>query len=147
MTHDELVSRAARWLRGTQRCTVVIAETASGTYEIPDAIGWRNATHSILVECKTSRADFFADIKHKSCHSSAGGMGYVRYFMTPPGLLREEEIPEGWGLLEVHPKIVRVKRKAQHRHWKAMRGAYSMERQQLFSALRILQKEVRDGEA
>jgi len=143
MTHDELVARAVRWLRGTQRCSVVISETASGTYQIPDAIGWRNRDYSILVECKTSRSDFFADRKHKACHRDYG-MGYLRYYMTRPDLLREEEIPADWGFLEVHPKYVRVKRKAEKRPWKQMGYARSMEASQLLSALRILQKEARD---
>jgi len=108
MTHDELVARAARWLRGTQRCSVVVTETESGTYEIPDAIGWRNMGDSILVECKTSRSDFSRDMRHKNCHSPKMGMGRRRYFMTLPGLLFLEEIPQGWGLLEVHEKYVRV---------------------------------------
>ena len=148
MTHDDLVARAARWLRGTQRCSVVITVTESCTYEIPDAIGWRHMGYSILVECKTFRSDFFRDVKYKNCHSPKMGMGQRRYFMTPPGLLGLDEIPQGWGLLEVHEKYVRVKRKAPPRSEEVMKF-YSrrMEQMQIFSALRILQKEMRDGEA
>ena len=112
MTHDDLVARAARWLRGTQRCSVVITETESCTSEIPDAIGWRNMHYSILIECKTSRSDFFADAKKGRARVAMIGMGLVRYYMTAPGLLSIEEIPEGWGLLEAHENYVRVKLKA-----------------------------------
>lgn len=28
--------------------------------------------------------------------------------MTKPGLLDSDELPEGWGLLEVYPRIVKV---------------------------------------
>ena len=148
MTHDELVARAVRWLRGTQRCSVVVSETVSGAFEEPDAIGWRNVFHSILVECKTSRADFFAEMKPKHRRMPMMGMGKWRYYMTPPGLLRVEELPTEWGLLEVHEKYVRVKHKATARAEEIMKsyGRY-MERQQLFSALRILQKQVRDAAA
>jgi len=145
MTHDELVARAVRWLRGTQRCSVVVAETVSATWEVPDAIGWRTAHYSILVECKTSRADFFAEAKHKNRRMPMMGMGRLRYYMTPPGLLGVGEIPENWGLLEVHEKYVRVKLKATPRAEDVMRKhARTMEQMQIFSALRILQKEVRD---
>jgi hypothetical protein len=63
MTHAELVARAVKWLSGTMRCNPVYAGLAS-CGEIPDAIGWTSKySHygSIVVECKTSRADFVAD--------------------------------------------------------------------------------------
>ena len=59
MTHDELCERAAIWLGSKHRCDPVFRCGASCD-EIPDAIGW-NSHHSFVVECKTSRSDFFAD--------------------------------------------------------------------------------------
>src|SRR5580658_9773174 len=63
MTHAELCERAKRWLSGTKRCEPVLSNCAS-CREIPDAIGWSSCHKwygSIVVECKTSFADFWAD--------------------------------------------------------------------------------------
>ena len=60
MTHGQLVERAVRWLR-SYRCGVVLSEQACVSGEMPDAIGWKRANHSVLVECKVTRADFLAD--------------------------------------------------------------------------------------
>jgi hypothetical protein len=106
MTHDELVQRAARWLKNTQRCGVVLTEFVSYSPETPDAIGWKNGgLWSYLVECKTSLGDFYADAKKpgRSLRRLAG-LGRERYYMTPKGLLDVERVRRnrpGWGLLEV----------------------------------------------
>ena len=31
-------------------------------------------------------------------------MGKERWYMTPPGLLKPEQIPEGWGLIEARKR-------------------------------------------
>lgn len=113
MTHDELVTRAARWLAKTRRCPVVVTEivTASSTGEIPDAIGWEGG-RSHLVECKVSRSDFLADRKKSFRIMPDLGLGDYRWYMTPPGLVTPDELPDGWGLLEVHPEQVRVLRES-----------------------------------
>jgi hypothetical protein len=99
VTHAELVERAERWLRGTMRCGVVIAESGSiWCREIPDAIGWKN-NHSILVECKTSRADFRADSEKPS--RLTGGPGCCRFYMAREGVLDPLALPEGWGLVAI----------------------------------------------
>lgn len=104
LTHDDLVRRAVRWLRNTRGCRVVFAEIVTFAATIPDAIGWRREW-SILVECKTSRADFFAD-KKKAGHRAGYTMGQERWYMTSPGLVRADEVPDGWGLLEAHERRV-----------------------------------------
>src|SRR2546430_10016870 len=60
MTHAQLVQKAVEWLRA-YRCGVVLSEQACISGEMPDAIGWKRSCHSVLVECKISRADFLAD--------------------------------------------------------------------------------------
>src|SRR6266436_2269006 len=50
MTHGQLVERAVRWLR-SYRGGVVLSEQACVSGEMPDAIGWKRANHSVLVEC------------------------------------------------------------------------------------------------
>jgi hypothetical protein len=60
VTHAQLVEKAVAWLRH-YRCGVVLSEQACVSGEMPDAIGWKRACHSVVVECKISRADFLAD--------------------------------------------------------------------------------------
>ena len=108
MTHDALIERTVRWLRNTQRCRYVLTE-AWTRGEIPDAIGWRRGT-SIVVECKVSMADFRAD--RRKPWREARGLGRLRYYLTPPGLLMPDCLPALWGLLECHPKQLRRVRRA-----------------------------------
>jgi hypothetical protein len=99
MTHAQLVEKAVRWLR-RYRCGVVLSEQACTSGEMPDAIGWKRACHSVLVECKVTRADFLAD-RTKSCRQKPEqGVGSERFYLTPAALIRPEELTAGWGLLE-----------------------------------------------
>src|SRR5579863_3852883 len=99
MTHAQLVDRAVRWLR-RYRCGVVLSEQACVSGEMPDAIGWKQANHSVLVECKVTRGDFLADRGKPFRVKPEKGVGSERFYMTPPGLVTMEELPAGWGLLE-----------------------------------------------
>src|SRR6202171_5381127 len=105
MTHSQLVEKAVRWLRH-YRCGLVLSEQACLSGEMPDAIGWKRACHSVLVECKISRADFLAD-RGKPCRSKQEhGLGCERFYFTPAAMLRPEELPTGWGLLECHNRRI-----------------------------------------
>jgi len=109
LTHSELVARAERWLLNTRGCGFCLSElhsyNASG--EIPDAIGWRYAS-SYLIECKTSRGDFFSDSNKIFRRDERKGMGNFRYYMTESNLITADELPERWGLLWIYPKQIRV---------------------------------------
>jgi len=100
MTHAQLVERAVRWLRW-YRCGVVLSEQACVSGEMPDAIGWKRANHSVLVECKVTRADFLADRSKPFRLQPEKGVGSERFYLTPPGLVKSAELPAGWGLLEL----------------------------------------------
>ena len=112
-THKELVARAERWLRNSKGCPVVLTELVTGAGEIPDAIGWKGA-YSTLIECKTSRSDFFNDSK-KDARRLGLNMGAACYYLTPPGLVKPEEVPSYWGLLEAGPRSVKVLKKSKSR--------------------------------
>jgi len=99
MTHAQLVEKAVRWLR-SYRCGVVLSEQACTSGEMPDAIGWKQACHSVLVECKVSRADFLADREKSFRQKPERGVGSERFYLTPPALIKIKELPTGWGLLE-----------------------------------------------
>jgi len=100
MTHAQLVEKAGRWLRA-YRCGVVLSEQACASGEMPDAIGWKRASHSVMVECKITRADFLADRDKPWRRKPESGVGCERFYLTPADLVRSEEIPAGWGLLEL----------------------------------------------
>jgi hypothetical protein len=100
MTHAQLVDRAVRWLR-SYRCGVVLSEQACVSGEMPDALGWKQACHSVLVECKVTRADFLADRAKPFRVKPEKGVGSERFYLTPPGLIHSKELAPGWGLLEL----------------------------------------------
>jgi len=106
--HDDLVDRACRWLKGTCGCSVALGELRAftGSGETPDAIGWRSE-YSILVECKTSRADFFSDRKKPFRTDPEIGVGTYRFYLSPPDIIRPDDLPEGWGLLHIDGNRIR----------------------------------------
>ena len=108
MTHADLVARAARWLANTRKCVLVLQEVQCWSIdEFPDAIGWTLRTGSILVECKMSRGDFHADKRKRFRQRRRESMGRERWYLTPPGLLNASDLPEGYGLIELHGRTVR----------------------------------------
>lgn len=107
MTHTLLVRKAVEWLR-SYRCGVVLSEQACVSGEMPDAIGWKRACHSVLVECKISRADFLADRAKPFRKKPELGVGTERFYLAPRGLLSPDELPAGWGQLEYHNRRIRM---------------------------------------
>jgi len=111
VTHSQLVAVAVGWLR-RYRCGVVLSEQACVSGEVPDAIGWKRACHSVLVECKVSRADFLADLDKPFRRKPVNGVGCERFYLAPADLIAEEELPPGWGLLAYRPRKVFVLRES-----------------------------------
>ena len=105
MTHEKLVARAVAWLR-RYGCGVVLSEQSCSSGETPDAIGWKRACHSVVVECKISRTDFLADRDKPFRRKSELGMGCERYYLAQSGLIKPEELPAGWGLLEIRDREI-----------------------------------------
>lgn len=96
-----------RWLKsgwkngaenGHGRCSIIAEDKASLSGERPDLIGWYDKK-SILIEVKVSRADFFRD-GSKSWRMYGEGMGQVRWYLTPPSMVRWDEVPYSYGLAE-----------------------------------------------
>jgi len=100
VTHALLVERAVEWLRTQYRCGIVLSEQACASGEVPDAIGWKGKNRSVVVECKVSRADFLADRNKPWRLEPEIALGCERLYMAPAGVIRPEEIPQYWGLLE-----------------------------------------------
>lgn len=106
MTHDELVKYGYKWLIGAKmNCGFALREMqGAGGGEIPDVIGFR-AFFSIVIECKVSRSDFLGDKKKPFRQKPETGMGGYRFFLIPKGsgIIKPEDLPENWGLLEASP--------------------------------------------
>ena len=133
-THKALVRRMASWLKFTKQNTVVISELSTRNSETPDVIGWIGGAASILIECKVSRADFLADGKKWFRRDQEEDMGDRRYVAAPIGLLCADEMPDGWGLLEVTARQVRETKEAL-----PMKAHKGRECVMLMSALRRLE--------
>lgn len=99
-THNDLVNIGYKWLLNIN-CGFAFKELHSLTKEIPDVIGFKSS-YSILLECKVSRADFFAD--KKKTHKLNIGMGNFRFYICPENLISIEELPFNWGLIYVDSK-------------------------------------------
>jgi hypothetical protein len=142
-THRDLVEIGYKWVLNRTSCGVVFKELVamSECNEIPDVIGFGSHGHSILVECKISRSDFLADKKKFFRQFPDKGMGSQRFYLAPKGLIRIDELPERWGLIEVNEK---GKAKCIHKNYnkydqensltKNIRAEHSM----MYSALRRL---------
>lgn len=155
MTHGELVNRAEVWLRSAgklscrfnahfmypARCGVVLTELTTWAEETPDVIGWREG-FSVLLECKTSRSDYYADKSKPFRTIPLQGMGNYRFYFTPSGLLVQKNLPEHWGLLEVKGRSVQIVRPAMYQPCNDRN-----EKIMMASAYRRLQSEAKDQQA
>lgn len=114
MTHAELITIAARWLRVRRNHPVVLVDVrCSMLNEQPDVIAWGNNGVSTLIECKASRSDFLRDAAKPFRRDAERGVGFHRYFIAPAGIIGAEEALGGWGLLEPTPRgSVRVVKKS-----------------------------------
>lgn len=111
MTHDEMADFAAERMR-TKGYTMVWSNMRSTSCsEQPDVMALKSLFDCVIIEVKTSRGDFFADKKKPWRNGTVNGMGSERVYLTPPNLLKPEEIPYGWQLWELHEgkrNIIRV---------------------------------------
>jgi hypothetical protein len=76
---------------------VVITEISTQQQEVPDAIGWCPAP--VVVEAKVSRSDFLKDAKKPWRETPDIGLGVLRYYLSPPGIIEKSDLPPNWGLL------------------------------------------------
>lgn len=86
----------------------MLSEQVCVSGEAPDAIGWKGACRSVVVECKLSRSDFLADNGKPFRQDPQLAMGCERWYLTPAGLLSACDLPQHWGLLELRAGKMRV---------------------------------------
>lgn len=99
ITHSELIELGYKWV--LKRCGFAFKEFKVAHDEIPDILGF-NSNGSFLLEAKISRADFLIDKKKHFRIFSEKGLGDWRFFIVPKGIIKIEELPENWGLIEVN---------------------------------------------
>lgn len=98
MSHSLCVKIATEYMY--KRADVVLPEFFTHNSELPDVIAFKGA-ESTVIECKVSRSDFLKD-RHKPFRiNSTAGMGDRRYYCAPKGLIKPEELPMNWGLIEI----------------------------------------------
>jgi len=106
--HYNLCLEGAKWLKRKNNheyyetpWKYIAVEIVVYGCENPDIWAF-NGWSTIVVEVKTSHADFLNDKKKwfRQVGNECGDPGNYRYYLTPKGLLKPEELPEGFGLLE-----------------------------------------------
>ena len=98
MSHTLCVELATEYMK--KRSSVVLPEFYTWNSELPDVIAF-NRDCSTVIECKVSRADFLKDAKKSFRLQPNSGMGDFRYYVAPKGLIKPEELPYRWGLIEI----------------------------------------------
>lgn len=106
--HAVLVAKAVQWLRSYYKCGVILSEQYCASGEVPDVIGWKGFCRSVLVECKVSRADFLADAGKPFRLHPQEGMGCERFYLAPAAVIRRDDLPKHWGLLELRAREIHL---------------------------------------
>jgi|GEM_PF-1561623 len=105
-SHRGLVEVAYKWLLNNASCGVAFKELGClTTSEIPDVIGFGSDGHSVLIEVKVSRSDFLCDKNKYFRKNPQLGMGSQRFYCCPTDLIKQSDLPEGWGLIYVNDKM------------------------------------------
>ena len=84
-------------------CPTTTGASRRGEYTRLDALAfaaWPSQGYRLIAyEIKVSRADFMREIQRPIKREPAERMCGECFFVTPPGIVKPEEVPEGWGLL------------------------------------------------
>lgn len=114
MTHRELCLLGAKYMRnkGTypfHRAQYVVCELERFG-ESPDVFGFGGG-YTQLIEVKVSRSDFLSDKKKYWRKNPAFGLGQMRSYLCPEGVIKLDDLPPSWGLfhITVDNKIICIK--------------------------------------
>lgn len=88
---------------GCHKYKYVAVEICTWNNEHTDVWGLGSFNESVIIEVKTSRADFIADSRKWCRNEQAANIGRqagtMRWFLCPEYLIKDNELPEKWGLL------------------------------------------------
>lgn len=101
--HEHIKKQALYWLKAkmTDLCANEVKLYIKRKKLKADALGINiKRKESRIIEVKVSRSDFLRD---EALHASYGYhvIADYAYLMTPVGLIKNEEVPKGYGLLEI----------------------------------------------
>lgn len=114
ITHSELIRIGAEYFLkyGSVRWNkprYVVTEIVSIIGQSPDIFCFGSCCTQ-QIEVKVSHADFLADLKKPHRTNKAHDVGLYRSYLCPKGVIRVDELPEGWGLFYYEDgKITRVR--------------------------------------
>lgn len=118
-THRNLCEKGGKWLKKHSQnilvpnCQIVAIELFTQVEkEMPDIIGWCSWC-SVMIEVKVQRSDFLHDFKKSFRQNCTDGVGEFRFYLCPENLIKEEDIPDNWGLLYEIKRGIRIIRKAE----------------------------------
>jgi hypothetical protein len=75
----------------------VVCELERSNAECPDVFGFGGA-YTQLIEVKVSHSDFIADKKKHWRKNPCEGLGQLRAYLCPAGIIDVNELPDKWGL-------------------------------------------------
>lgn len=104
-THQELKELALYWLKGkvTDLVSNEVKLYVRRKKLIADAVGINLKKKEIrIIEVKVSKADLKRDVLLYDDRFAYNKIGHYAYIMSPIGVLDPEDIPTGYGHLEVH---------------------------------------------
>ncbi|GGK72743.1 hypothetical protein ACD591_05620 [Rufibacter glacialis] len=103
MTHQDLVPIACKWLLTEASCATVFQGCATGNDppQDPVVLGVGSFGRSIFIKFFVSRSDFEKETQTQFWQLPVNGVGRYRFLCVPSGLVKEEETPPGWGLLNI----------------------------------------------
>ena len=97
---EYITNKAISLIRRVHGCTIGAKEFCGSSSERVDAILF-NSYGSFMIEVKITRSDFLKDAKKPFRVTPRLGVGKYRYYACPEGLIKPEELPDGWGLIYV----------------------------------------------
>lgn len=144
-THKNIVRRISVWFKNRHQSCIVMAEFVTAAQEIPDVLVMQSGANSVLIECKASRSDFIADKTKSFRRQEVYGVGDIRYYAAPEGIIKPEELPDGWGLLIVRPhqiiETVEPKRKEADKRKECIMLMSALRRLEISTAVFVRQEE------
>lgn len=105
MTHTELCFLGAKWLKShglvkwNKPKYVAVEITCQISFE-PDIFGF-GCDKTQQIEVKVSRSDFLADLRKSHRIIPNTDVGDYRSYLCPTGMIKESDLPKGWGLLYI----------------------------------------------
>lgn len=102
-SHREVCERTAKWVKNNMSMGLVFVEhKTTRSAEIPDVLGVRAGAvpTTFLFEVKVDRSDFTQDKNKPHRNGTVAGLGDYRFYVAPQGMIKVNELPKGWGLLE-----------------------------------------------